>query len=109
MMPIRRRIPNAKKFDQLNYIEVLNRRLEVMDSTAITLCMENNLPILVLNLWDTNCPDCALARRSSRHAGERIDFARSDLLLSEHETVSACFIIESLSTFFNSSRLFVLP
>jgi len=33
---------------------VLNRRLEVMDSTAITLCMENNLPILVLNLWDPN-------------------------------------------------------
>ncbi len=46
--------PDAKKFDQMNYIEVLNRRLEVMDSTAITLCMENNLPILVLNLWDSN-------------------------------------------------------
>jgi uridylate kinase len=44
--------PDAKKFAQLSYIEVLNRRLEVMDSTAITLCMENNLPILVLNLWD---------------------------------------------------------
>jgi len=46
--------PDAKKFTQLSYIEVLNRRLEVMDSTAITLCMENNLPILVLNLWDPN-------------------------------------------------------
>jgi len=46
--------PDAKKLDKLSYIEVLNRRLEVMDSTAITLCMENNLPILVLNLWDTN-------------------------------------------------------
>jgi uridylate kinase len=45
--------PNAIKFDELSYIEVLNRRLEVMDSTAITLCMENNLPILVLNLWDS--------------------------------------------------------
>ncbi len=44
--------PNAKKFDRLTYIEVLNRRLEVMDSTAISLCMENDLPILVLNLWD---------------------------------------------------------
>jgi uridylate kinase len=44
--------PDAKKFEQLNYIEVLNRRLEVMDSTAISLCMENHLPILVLNLWD---------------------------------------------------------
>ncbi|MDO9302271.1 MAG: UMP kinase [Anaerolineales bacterium] len=45
---------DAKKFTQLSYIEVLNRRLEVMDSTAITLCMENNLPILVLNFWDPN-------------------------------------------------------
>jgi uridylate kinase len=45
--------PDAKKFDELTYIDVLNRRLEVMDSTAITLCMENNLPILVLNLWDS--------------------------------------------------------
>jgi uridylate kinase len=44
--------PNAVKFDQLSYIETLNRRLEVMDSTAISLCMENKLPILVLNLWD---------------------------------------------------------
>ena len=44
--------PDAKKFDQLSYIDVLNRRLEVMDSTAISLCMENKLPILVLNLWD---------------------------------------------------------
>jgi uridylate kinase len=42
----------AKKFDHLSYIETLNRRLEVMDSTAISLCMENKLPILVLNLWD---------------------------------------------------------
>ncbi len=44
--------PNAKKFAQLSYIDVLNLRLEVMDSTAVTLCMENELPILVLNLWD---------------------------------------------------------
>jgi uridylate kinase len=44
--------PGAKKFDQLTYIDVLNRRLEVMDSTAVSLCMENHLPILVLNLWD---------------------------------------------------------
>jgi len=44
--------PNAKRFDKLGYIDVLNRRLQVMDSTAISLCMENHLPILVLNLWD---------------------------------------------------------
>jgi uridylate kinase len=44
--------PDAIKFDHLSYIEVLNRRLEVMDSTAITHCMENKIPLLVLNLWD---------------------------------------------------------
>jgi uridylate kinase len=44
--------PDARKFDELTYIDVLNRRLEVMDSTAVSLCMDNNLPILVVNLWD---------------------------------------------------------
>jgi uridylate kinase len=44
--------PDAQKFDHLTHLEFLNRRLSVMDSTAVTLCMENNLPILVLNLWD---------------------------------------------------------
>jgi uridylate kinase len=43
---------NAVKLDELSYIDVLNRRLAVMDSTAITHCMENKIPILVLNLWD---------------------------------------------------------
>jgi uridylate kinase len=51
---------NAVKFDQLSYIETLNRRLEVMDSTAISLCMENKLPILVLNLWDESALKKAL-------------------------------------------------
>lgn len=46
--------PDAVLFRKLTYIETLNRRLEVMDSTAISLCMENKLPILVLNLWDEN-------------------------------------------------------
>ncbi|MDQ2693754.1 MAG: UMP kinase [Chloroflexota bacterium] len=52
--------PDAIKFDELKYIEVLNRRLEVMDSTAITLCMENKLPILVVNLWDPHALPAAL-------------------------------------------------
>lgn len=43
--------PNAKRFRRLTYIEALNRRLQVMDSTAISLCMDNALPILVLNMW----------------------------------------------------------
>ena len=40
----------AKKFHQLSYLEVLKRRLQVMDSTAISLCMDNRLPIVVFNL-----------------------------------------------------------
>jgi uridylate kinase len=44
--------PGASKFDTLSHIDILNRRLEVMDSTAISLCMDNNLPILVVNLWE---------------------------------------------------------
>ena len=43
--------PNAVRFDKLSYMDSINRRLEVMDSTAISLCMDNHLPILVLNLW----------------------------------------------------------
>jgi uridylate kinase len=46
--------PDAKRFDRLSYMETINRRLEVMDSTAISLCMDNHLPILVLNLWQTD-------------------------------------------------------
>ena len=44
------KFPSATKFDELSYIEVLNRELKVMDSTAISLCMDNNLPIVVFNL-----------------------------------------------------------
>jgi len=44
--------PHAKKFDRLSYIDALQLRLEVMDSTALSLCMENKMPILVLNLSD---------------------------------------------------------
>jgi uridylate kinase len=43
---------DAVRFDRLSYMETINRRLEVMDSTAISLCMDNKLPILVLNLWN---------------------------------------------------------
>ncbi len=42
--------PDAVRFDELTYIDVLNRGLQVMDSTAISLCMDNELPILVFNM-----------------------------------------------------------
>jgi len=43
--------PNAKRFDRLTYIEALNRRIQVIDSTAVSLCMDNKLPIIVMNMW----------------------------------------------------------
>ncbi len=41
----------AKRFTELTYIDFLNLRLRVMDTTAVSLCMENNMPIVVLNFW----------------------------------------------------------
>lgn len=46
--PVKNR--KAKKYNQLTYMEVLKKGLGVMDSTAVTLCMDNNLPIVVFNL-----------------------------------------------------------
>ncbi len=45
--------PQARRFEFLSYIDALNLRVGVMDSTAITLCMENNLPIYVVDLWQS--------------------------------------------------------
>jgi len=42
--------PSAKKYDTVTYIDVLKKGLSIMDSTAISLCMDNNLPIVVFNL-----------------------------------------------------------
>ena len=42
---------DAKRFEHLTYIDALNMRVGVMDSTALTLCMDHDLPIVVLNLW----------------------------------------------------------
>jgi len=42
--------PNASRFDRISYLQVLEQRLKVMDATAISLCMDNRLPIVVFNL-----------------------------------------------------------
>ena len=44
--------PDAKKYDDLTYMEALSKQLQVMDATAISLCMENHMPLMVLNLWE---------------------------------------------------------
>jgi uridylate kinase len=42
--------PDAEKYDDISYLQVLERGLKVMDATAISLCMDNKLPIVVFNL-----------------------------------------------------------
>jgi uridylate kinase len=48
------KVPTARKFDTLSFMEAISRRLEVMDSTALSLCMDNHLPIIV---FDLSAPD----------------------------------------------------
>jgi len=44
------RDPHAVKYDTLTYLDMLNQGLEVMDSTASTLCMDNDIPLIVFNI-----------------------------------------------------------
>ena len=46
--------PHAKKFDRLTYMQALEMRLEVMDATSLSLCMENNLPTIVFDIGSPN-------------------------------------------------------
>lgn len=41
---------DAKKYDEISYLDVLNKKLKVMDSTSTTLCMDNNIPIVIVNI-----------------------------------------------------------
>jgi len=52
--------PDAVRFDRLTYIDALNLRVGVMDSTALTLCMDNDMPIIVLDLWQPNAVEEAV-------------------------------------------------
>ncbi|MBP9707602.1 MAG: UMP kinase [Oligoflexales bacterium] len=47
--------PEAVKFEQLSYLDVISKRLQVMDATSITMCMEANLPIIVFRLAEKGC------------------------------------------------------
>jgi uridylate kinase len=56
--------PNAKKFEYITYLEALKGRLKVMDSTAFSLCMDNNLPIIVFDMFkDDNLKAVALGKK----------------------------------------------
>jgi len=56
--------PKAKKFDKLTHFEMLNLRLEVMDATALSLCLENRLPVIVFDLQAPNSIERAVAGES---------------------------------------------
>ncbi len=53
--------PQARRFDHLTYIDALNLGIKVLDSTAITLCMDNHLPIVVLDLWQPDALQKAIS------------------------------------------------
>lgn len=64
-----RKNPGARRFARLSYMEALNRRLEVMDSTALALCMENELPIIVFDVGD---PKGILSAARGTEIGTRV-------------------------------------
>jgi uridylate kinase len=47
-----RKNPDAKRYEQLTHMDVVERRLEVMDATALTLCMDKGLPIVVFDIFE---------------------------------------------------------
>jgi uridylate kinase len=55
---------DAKKFDRLTYMECLENRLSVMDSTAFSLCMDNGMPILVFDLQQKHSIRTAVSKQS---------------------------------------------
>lgn len=56
--------PNARRFESMSYADALNLRVGVMDITAITLCMENSMPIYVVDLWQPHVlPDVVTGQR----------------------------------------------
>src|SRR5881398_415654 len=56
--------PKAKRYDQVSYTEALSKRLQVMDSTAFSLCMDNKIPIVIFNMNEPeNIRDAVLGRK----------------------------------------------
>jgi uridylate kinase len=61
--------PDARRYDELTYADVLADRLAVLDATAVSLCMENDLPIIV---FDLNQPDNIRRAAMGEQVGTRI-------------------------------------
>jgi len=74
-----RQVPGARKYVRLSYIEALSRRLGVMDSTALSLCMENDLPIVVFDIAAKN----SIVRAVTGESGGTLISHRETVLLGE--------------------------
>jgi uridylate kinase len=74
--------PDAKRHDRLDYAQMLSDRLQVIDSTAVTLCMENDMPIVV---FDLHQPGHIRAAAMGESIGTRIDGGDSDGSDSRHD------------------------
>lgn len=64
-----KRNPNARKYDQISYLEVMNKGLSAMDNTALTLCMDNHIPI---HVFGVNLPDSIIRVVEGEHIGTMI-------------------------------------
>lgn len=63
--------PNAKKFDKLNYIDILNLGLGIMDSTATSLCMDNKIPLIVFGIDEPeNIVNVVIGKQIGTHVKE---------------------------------------
>jgi uridylate kinase len=65
--------PNARRFERLSYIDALQRRLAVMDSTALSLCMDNSLPIIVFDLATPHSIERAVSGESAGTLVSNVD------------------------------------
>jgi len=68
--------PDARKFATLSYLDALNRRVQVMDSTALSLCMENSLPIVV---FDIRRPSSIEEVAVGKHSGTMVGSVETEL------------------------------
>ena len=72
--------PEAKRFDHIGYMDVLTKGLEVMDSTAVSLCMDNHLPIIVFDIF---APGSLVKLLNSERLGTLVDDIPEQLLSKE--------------------------
>ena len=64
-------VKDAVKYDEITYMEILRQGLKVMDLTAVSLCKDNNLPMIIFNMNRTGQYSASSTRREGRFSGNR--------------------------------------